>query len=173
VLHDLAPEISTVNVKAIFDKVREQLNSSNTQHTIKWLWRGQRQSVACDIFCTQMILSNLLSNAYKVVPKVGIIQVTLNVDETYWTLTVEDNGPGIAQEEKEKVFKPFYQGTQTKRGSLKGNGIGLSIVRECVQKLNGRIEIQSSSLGGACFRAVFPITQTTEVRYVEASYSAG
>ena len=171
VLHNLRPAAEVINVQAVYQKIRQQLEVANPNQKIAWRWRDNNRPVISDIFCVRMILNNLMSNACKAVPASGIIFVSSHAEEHYWTVTVEDNGPGIKVEEREKVFKPFYQGKYIKRGSLVGSGIGLSIVRECVEKLGGDITVDTSSLGGACMAARVPQQQLLEVDNVTADYS--
>jgi two-component system sensor histidine kinase GlrK len=173
VLHNLSPEPDHINVRAAYERIRTQLAATSQRDNITWQWTGNDEAVFTDAFCLQMILSNLLSNAFKVVPQQGFIRVSLNSDEKTWQLIVEDNGPGIQKQERNKVFKPFYQGSRQQRGSLMGSGIGLSIVRECVDKLGGTIAVDDSPLGGARMTLTFKQFSTLEVKYVEASYSPG
>lgn len=165
VLNNLTPEVENVNIHAMYAKVREQLDSANPNRKIEWRWHGDTVSVNSDTFCMQMILSNLMSNACKAVPDHGVVTVSVGQSGENWFLIVEDNGPGVPEHEREKIFKPFYQGKISNRGSLKGNGIGLSIVQECVQKLSGHIVIDVSSLGGAKFTLQFPAVVFPEVKY--------
>jgi signal transduction histidine kinase len=67
-------------------------------------------------------------------------------------LKVEDNGPGIPDELKEKIFEPYFS---TKEGY--GSGLGLALVERAVMEHNARILVLDSSLGGAEFRIIFQV----------------
>jgi two-component system sensor histidine kinase GlrK len=65
---------------------------------------------------------------------------------------VADSGPGVAPDDRDRIFEAFYQGRQLQGGPVGGTGIGLSVVHECVLAHSGTIEIKpESELGGAHF----------------------
>ncbi len=99
------------------------------------------------------VLMNLLSNAAKFAPaESGRIAVRLRRTDSHWQLCVSDNGPGIAEHERELVFEKFRQ---TAVGGTKpaGTGLGLPISRQIIDNLGGRIWAESRSEKGAnlCF----------------------
>ena len=67
-------------------------------------------------------------------------------------ITVDDNGPGIASSERERVFRPFVTSKHS------GTGLGLALVQKIVVFHNGRISIGSSPLGGASLQVSLPIS---------------
>lgn len=83
------------------------------------------------------IVDNLLTNAIKYSPVGGEILVSLRQAGGHMILEVEDEGPGIAAEEREQVFEPFYQGRIAVEGGVSGTGLGLAIVSECVAGHHG------------------------------------
>lgn len=107
----------------------------------------------------RIVLDNLLSNAVKFAPQSGEVKLSIKIEGEFAILEVADNGPGIAEEEREKIYRPFYQGKAPFVGPVKGTGLGLSIVREYVRDHGGRIEQVQSSSGGACFRVIFPVSK--------------
>ena len=72
-------------------------------------------------------------------------------------LDVADNGPGIPQEDRAHIFDAFYTGRAAKGGSLKGTGIGLSVVLEFVNAHGGSVQIIDGEFPGAHFRITMPI----------------
>ena len=82
--------------------------------------------------------------------RIEATELTLEEDQEMLLVTVEDNGPGIAEEMREKVFEPFY----TNRAN--GTGLGLAIVRQIVEGHKGSIDLSRSSLGGAKFSIILP-----------------
>lgn len=107
----------------------------------------------------RIIVDNLLSNAVKYCPRGGEIRVSLTRDEKNVRLDIEDDGPGIAPEERKKVFDLFYQGKATRKAGIKGSGLGLAIVNECVSMHHGSIEVLDPRTGksGAFFRVLIPL----------------
>ena len=71
-------------------------------------------------------------------------------------IDVEDTGPGVAEDEKQKIFEPFQQGQAQYQSSVKGTGLGLAIAKEYVEAHDGYIEVVAST-EGAHFRAAIPI----------------
>lgn len=100
-------------------------------------------------------IENLVSNAIKYTPKGGEITVSTNYDERTFEITVSDNGPGISEEEQEKIFAPFYRGVQ-KRRVKQGMGLGLSIAQDVVVAHNGEIHLESQPGKGSQFSITIP-----------------
>jgi two-component system, NtrC family, sensor histidine kinase GlrK len=155
--HSHALELTDVDVHQLCDKVRRQLAHANTEKHVNYQFKGKWNTIPSDRQCVEMILSNLLSNAHRSVAHQGTISVDWGRDERQWWLSVADNGPGIAPEERDNIFKPFYQGNNTRKGPLKGSGMGLAIVRECVLRLGGTIELISKANEVTAFTLRFPL----------------
>ena len=105
----------------------------------------------------RLILENLLSNAVKYSPKGGAIHMSAARSFDQLVLDVADSGPGIAPEDRSHIFDAFYTGRAAKGGSLKGTGIGLSVVLEFVNAHGGSVQIVDGEFPGAHFRIVMPI----------------
>jgi two-component system sensor histidine kinase GlrK len=108
----------------------------------------------------RLILENLLSNAVKYSPKGGVIHMSAQRVEDQLVLNVADNGPGIAQEDRAHIFEAFYTGRAARSGSLKGTGIGLSVVLEFVNAHGGTVQLIDGEFPGAHFRITMPIIYT-------------
>jgi len=103
------------------------------------------------------IAVNLLNNALKFTEKGGAINIRVDkLPDDFLILEVEDTGIGIAPEDQQKIFDRFFQvkGEQY----MEGNGIGLTIVREYVNLLGGKIDLKSEEGQGTIFRVMLPIT---------------
>ena len=96
------------------------------------------------------IITNLLSNAFRWTPDGGRVDVALSVDNGRISVSVEDSGPGIGAEERERIFRPFW----THDG--KGTGLGLAIARELAVALGGEIELDSQVGRGSRFELILP-----------------
>ena len=114
----------------------------------------------CDEEKIRVMLDNLLSNAVKFSPERGLISIKLYKEHADAVFEVLDEGPGIPEPEREKVFDAFYKGTETPVAAIKGSGLGLSIVKEYVQLHKGRIEVLEGP--GAHFRIRFPRKKDVE-----------
>lgn len=100
--------------------------------------------------CKQAIL-NLLENSLAAVGNTGMIQISARAGEGKAIVDIEDNGPGIPNDLKSRVFDLYYTTKDT------GTGMGLPTVLRIVKEHGGRIELMDSPLGGAHFRLELPI----------------
>lgn len=101
-------------------------------------------------------LENIIKNAVDYTPEGGAIRLSVGEDDTLAYISVEDSGPGIAQEELKNVFIPFYRGMNESRGGRPGTGLGLSLAKLVVEKHNGYIKVKSTSGRGTTFQIVLP-----------------
>ncbi len=96
----------------------------------------------------RVVVDNLITNAIKFSPREGVIHVELEKHEGRAVLDVVDQGPGVAAEERERIFEPFFRGTRARRGTVKGSGLGLAIAKEYVLAHRGKIEVIEEGKGG-------------------------
>lgn len=87
---------------------------------------------------------NLVENAVRYTPEGGTVTVRLATEEGKVILCVEDDGPGIPEAEREKVFEAFYRRLDT---GVEGSGLGLAVVREIVVSHEGSVELQGRAAG--------------------------
>ena len=90
-----------------------------------------------------VIIDNLLSNAIKYSPEHGVINIFAVLSEHQLVFSVADQGDGIKTEQQDKIFDAFYQGTSPKDSTIKSSGLGLTIVKELLMRLNGNITFMS------------------------------
>lgn len=92
-----------------------------------------------------VILDNLLSNAIKYSPINGVIFINAKCANQQLTITITDQGMGIKQAIQRKIFEAFYQGPAPENEVVKSSGLGLTIVKELVMRLNGDIQLTSNT----------------------------
>ena len=97
---------------------------------------------------------NLIDNAAKWSPQGGTVRVSLKAAKRNAVLIVDDSGPGIPADQREKVFERFYRAPESR--SMPGSGLGLAIVKQVFDRHNATIVAEESDDGGARFRVVFP-----------------
>ena len=102
---------------------------------------------------------NLLSNAIKFTDS-GIITLTTRYKDGVFTLTVEDTGTGISEGQKERIFKPFER--LGNAATQDGFGLGLSIVKQLVELMDGHMSVESEKDKGSRFTVVLPLPKTEE-----------
>ncbi len=114
------------------------------------------------------VVYNLISNAIKYGPEGGRVRVSVREeaprggeegDRALVSISVEDSGPGIPEEEREKIFERFYRIDRSRAQDSGGRGLGLAIASEIVKAHGGRIEVGDSELGGASFVVSLPASR--------------
>ncbi len=100
------------------------------------------------------ILSNLLSNAVRYSPANTTVSTRVTGTATVVTIAVEDQGIGIPEADRQRVFEAFERGSNV--GQIKGTGLGLNIVKRMVGLLGGSISLESVPGGGSCFQLILP-----------------
>ena len=106
----------------------------------------------------ERVITNLLDNAYRYGD--GQVDVSLQPGNGGVQVIVDDNGPGIALAERERVFERFYRGAgASRRGDARGTGLGLALVSEHVKRFSGRVEVTDSPLGGCRIIVWLPVVE--------------
>ena len=118
---------------------------------------GEFPEIEGDEVLLRQVFGNLIRNAVEACEAKGIeavVTITGQIDRSHGTcrVTVDDNGPGIPAEDREKVFRPFF----TTRS--RGTGLGLAIVQKIVVTHHGRVSAGASPAGGARIEATFRLT---------------
>lgn len=103
------------------------------------------------------VLQNLVTNALRYAR--GRVRMQLDSDGERLVLDVDDDGPGIPEHQRERVFKPFARLDKSRHRASGGYGLGLSIVKRIVDWHGGEISVQQSPWGGARFRVILPREQ--------------
>jgi signal transduction histidine kinase len=110
--------------------------------------RGEKGNLKGDKILLELAFSNLITNSIKYVKENGTIEVRLFSDTRNVFISVTDNGIGIPQKDLKNIFKDFYRASNIKQKSYEGTGLGLSFVKQIIERHNGRIKVESpSSLG--------------------------
>ncbi len=105
----------------------------------------------------QRVLVNLLDNAIKYTPPGSPIEVSAAEGSKQLIVEVADRGPGLPEEERQRVFEKFYRVRRPGVKAPTGTGLGLSICQAIVEAHGGRIWAENRPEGGACFRFALPI----------------
>lgn len=130
-------------------------NQKNIQYHFRYIGNGELQ-VKLDQDKMEIILTNLLSNAFKYTPKNGEINVVAENEGAYLTIQVADTGKGIHLDDLPHIFNRFYQ-TERKNAVVEGGtGIGLALTRELVGLMEGSINVESELGKGSRFWVKVP-----------------
>jgi Osmosensitive K+ channel histidine kinase len=103
----------------------------------------------------QILLSNLIENAVKYSPKESTISVNLKKENDFVILKVADEGLGISDEEKKKIFQKFYRIGNENTRKAKGSGLGLYLCKEIVLQHKGRMVVDNNVPKGTIFTVTF------------------
>lgn len=101
-------------------------------------------------------LGNIVSNAIKFTPAGGQVSTIARMQDDQLSIQVADTGLSIPENEQEKIFEPFYRGSQGRR-IVEGMGLGLSIAREIISAHGGEIKVASPPEGGSTFILQIPV----------------
>ncbi|WP_299979642.1 hybrid sensor histidine kinase/response regulator [uncultured Pseudoteredinibacter sp.] len=140
------PELKQVNLNALFSELEREFKpiaqdkGIEVEFTIK-----NTIGILNDEVLLIRILQNLIANAIKYSNE-GKVQIEL-IESDRISMCVSDNGPGIPEEEQERVFEEFYQLHNSERDNSKGLGLGLAIVKRLCHLLNIELRLESSTQG--------------------------
>jgi two-component system sensor histidine kinase GlrK len=117
--------------------------------------RGEAVTLTADPEKLGTAVANLLSNAIRFSPPQGAIHLTLRSLPGRVFIDIADQGPGVTEVDRERIFEPFYRGEHQPQGAVRGTGIGLSIVQEYIAAHGGRVSLLPDGTG-AHFRIELP-----------------
>ena len=131
------------------------------------LWMDKKIDLTADLSPTivevnkdlmKHVWINLLSNAIKYTPKYGEITINLKTEKMSCSITIQDSGIGMDQQDQASMFNKFYKGNNNYSSS--GLGLGLSIVKRILDLSSGMIKAESTPGKGSCFTVLLPIKKT-------------
>ena len=118
---------------------------------------GSSPAVHADLGKLDTLFENLLINAMRFSPAAGHIRIALRDDGEALTVRICDQGPGVAEQDREHLFEPFFQGMRQPAAAAPGNGLGLAIAQEYAMLHGGRIALcDDQGQPGACFCVRLP-----------------
>ncbi|MCP5095423.1 MAG: hypothetical protein GY943_07720 [Chloroflexi bacterium] len=144
----------TVNrmLQSVMDKY--EIIASTRKQQLTLFYPPGLPSVRVDKRLLERVFNNLLTNALKFTPEEGHIDIHISIEGEYLVVKVADNGPGVPNEDKERIFEKFAQVKGTER---RGAGLGLTFCKMVIEAHNGHLTVEDSVLGGALFKMQLPI----------------
>lgn len=125
-----------------------------SNHDLEFSCEGQKHQVCLDEKLFRSILGNILSNSIKYSPENTKVKCLLRFDSSSSVIQVIDQGIGIAVQDQKQLFEPFRRGRNVR--NIPGTGLGLMVVKKCVDLHNGTITISSEIDKGTTVTIVFP-----------------
>lgn len=139
--------------------------SDNNQHLIKFSCDGSYDTVSIDQVLLRRILTNLLSNAIKYSPEGSEINFRLSCNELSITFQIQDEGIGIPSDSQPNLFKTFYRCSNV--GQIKGTGLGLAVVKRCIDTHQGEIHFESEEGKGTLVTVSLPLQPRQRIPELE------
>ncbi|MFC1837217.1 sensor histidine kinase [Thermodesulfobacteriota bacterium] len=145
-------EEETEPLHRVIDRVTSLLASQLKKKSIRLTVTGWETGKDCIVASEKFsqVFLNIILNGIDAVPPKGEITVETSKNADGCIISVKDNGPGIPDEQKDKIFGPFFS---TKDG---GTGLGLSISRKIIESYGGTLTLSNAENGGACFTLFIP-----------------
>jgi two-component system OmpR family sensor kinase len=151
---DLSLNIGTHDLTGIIPALAESIaREVRPELRLQTDLRGDTTRVVCDLHLIELVLKNLLYNAARHARRE--IMVTFAVHDGMNELIVDDDGPGVPEEDRRRIFDSFVQ-LEHPAGGKTGFGLGLAIVKRALEWHGGEVSADASPLGGARFRAAWP-----------------
>jgi PAS domain S-box-containing protein len=147
-----AADMGTIDLELMYFKVMSDLQERAVEREIRLRAQLSGYSVTGIEFCVFTIMRNLLDNALHYTPVGAQVRIWAASSDTAVAFIVDDSGPGIPVELRERAFERFYR---LSRQQPKGAGLGLSIVRSIALRHGIKVALQDSPLGGLRVRVVF------------------
>lgn len=144
----------TIVAENVIQSFQDRLAANNFQ--INLSISGSVHKISGDREAMEQVLYNLIDNAIKYSGKARKVDVNIDADDESVLVRVKDYGIGIQKNEQEKIFQQFYRVGEELIQTVKGTGIGLTIVKQIVEAHQGKISVESIPGEGSLFRLTFP-----------------
>ena len=155
-------DLEMIDLRTVADAAARDWASKAHAQKIDLGFALDRAVIPGDPLLLPELVDNLIDNALRYTPAGGSVTVNTGCEQDIPFLSVDDTGPGIPPSERSKVFERFYRIAGT---TGEGSGLGLSIVKEVVDRHGGVLEIhESREHGGTCIRVTFPRATALESR---------
>jgi CheY-like chemotaxis protein len=133
------------------------------QYGVKYHLLGRADAkVMVDAQRLLQVLANYLSNAAKFSPVQDTVTIQIEVQFGRARVSVSDNGPGISEEFRPRLFKKFSQADSSDTRQKGGTGLGLAICKEIIERMGGSLGIEPNTEKGACFYFELPCEDATQ-----------
>ena len=145
----------------VVSEALKHINRKSKEHTIR-VTSGKDFILAhIDAKLIVQVIINLVDNAIKYTPEHSRIELFAAPEGKFVRICVTDDGPGIPEESRDKLFDMFYTLGKTRSDGRRGLGLGLALCRSIVAAHGGVIDVQNAAPHGACFRFTLPRTEVT------------
>ncbi|MDQ4006390.1 MAG: ATP-binding protein, partial [Actinomycetota bacterium] len=148
--------VSPVSLGSVMRQVVEGLGARIDTHDIRLVTEDEPGLIRTDEQRIEQIVSNLMDNALKYSPAGSTVTVTVRRARNGAEIAVADEGPGVPEELRDKIFERFYQADQTSTRAVGGTGLGLWICQRLTEVIGGTLSVSSPDRGGSTFTLWVP-----------------
>ena len=153
--------METELLEEVIDEAMRHINRRHEHHTIKVNQIGDYILADMDARLIIQVITNLVDNAVKYTPEGSTIMVNSRQEGSSAVIDVSDNGPGIPDESKEKIFEMFYTTGHKSADGKRGMGLGLPLCRAILSAHRGTIEVLDNKPAGSIFRLTLPAKEVS------------
>lgn len=155
--NDFNYEFKSIDLSKIIKNTSEELGIKAQRYSISIIINiHENMIIYGDEDKVKEVIINILDNSIKYSKGNSLIRVTTSIDNSYFRITIEDQGIGIEKDELENIFSPFYRAAKNESKEKGSTGLGLSIVKSIMDKHNGSIKIESELNKGTKVSLIFP-----------------
>ncbi|MDP2880367.1 MAG: ATP-binding protein [Azonexus sp.] len=140
-------QIAPTRLRRLLSTVAQRRELHSQSRQLKIVIESSQETAMLDAEKMTVVLDNLLSNAIDFSPENGEIRLSVSHIEGLWRFECVDQGPGVAEEDRQRIFEPFVQGQRSAPAPRQGSGVGLSIVRELVRAMGGTVYLVPQETG--------------------------
>jgi PAS domain S-box-containing protein len=167
---EFTPELkASADLWPLFNELQDYFAGSVAEKGLRYTVKGTPASITAVRMSQshlRLILTHLIDNAIKYSIPGGEICITVQpqtrANRAFALVRIEDEGPGLSQEEQQHIFDRFYRGEAARTANIAGSGLGLPTVKKIVEPYGGLIEAENRTGGGACFLLWLPLTAVLE-----------
>lgn len=154
-----------VDVSEFFDSIVDEFTEKITEKNLELIKNEDSSAfqIKIDSRLLHIIVSNLTSNAVKYINPNGKLTLKYRLQNERLQIMVADDGIGIPEAEVGKLFTKFYRASNAQAHQTEGTGLGLYVVKQSVEKLGGKISVETKENAGTKFLVDIPVTVITDV----------
>lgn len=147
--------LEEIRIDQLLEKVKGQYLGLAETQGISFQTKFDKGIILTDAFRLEQIIHNLVHNAFRYSGNNGKVELTAWITQSTLKICVSDNGPGISEKLQSKVFERFFKADVNNH---EGTGIGLSLVKEYTESLNGKVSLESLEGKGTTFTIQIPLS---------------